>query len=360
MKKTISMLLALSMVFSFACCISGCQDQPVSSTDSSTSGDTSKTTSSEEKLKPVKLVYWIMGNGEQKDSQIVWEQFNTQLAEKLPNTTVEFVNIIGSEYKDKWLKACAAQEKIDLAWAGYTHSLQDDVSKGALMPLEDLLNEYGKNILSYFGDTALELHKSVDGKLYFVPAWQGLVGDRNGFFFPTELVEVAGGDEWVQELQQACFDTYNTFTVESRKPVYELLEQYFEANKQNGTLGLGYNPLAGFSRYYNSGIVLPDYAYAYVAKDDKTLTVQNYFASDTIRYHYQKMAEWYNKGYIRADIDSCEHKETDYKNDGLNGYTFWAHYAFEDNSAEIRSAQKLDLQTRAWTLPACLCNRTAL
>ena len=339
MNKILSGALAALLTAATVLTAASCSGKTTSSGNTPSKMDATSTPSQAEELKPVTLTYWIMGKGEQKDSQKVWAQMNEELAKVLPNTQLNIVNVTGAEYKDKWLKACAAQDKIDLAWSGYTHSLPDDVSKGALMPLDDLIANYGADVQSYFGDDLLNIHRSADGKLYFIPAWQGLVSGRSMMFFPTELVNATVGDEWVKKIQQACYDSENSFTPEAKKPVYDLVEQYLEGNKKNGTLALGFNPNDAFQNYYYTGAQIlggTEYSF-YFDKNDKTFTVKFLDASDVYKQNCAIMADWYKKGYIRSDIDSAEVQATDYKRDGLNGYIMRTHGGLEDNAAQIYS-----------------------
>ncbi|MFR5071188.1 MAG: hypothetical protein ACLTDS_03045 [Bianqueaceae bacterium] len=62
----------------------------------------------------------------------------------------------------------AAQEAIDLAWTGYAINLQDEVNKGALMELDDLIAEYGQDIAATLGETVMDIYRFVDGKTYQV------------------------------------------------------------------------------------------------------------------------------------------------------------------------------------------------
>ena len=94
-KKLLSTALAALMIVA---CFAGCKGK----------ADTSK----EVTLK------WILFNAQQKDSELVQEEFNKQLKSLLPNTKVEIVyeTALGS----KWSMLMAAKEEYDIAWTGYT------------------------------------------------------------------------------------------------------------------------------------------------------------------------------------------------------------------------------------------------
>ena len=63
-----------------------------------------------------------------------------------------------------------------------------NIADGNLMPLDDLLAEYGQGIVDILGENVVEIHRNADdGKLYYLPSWQGLVGDRRGWLVSVEV-----------------------------------------------------------------------------------------------------------------------------------------------------------------------------
>ena len=97
MKKTLSLILAALLA---AAALTGCAGQTTSSKSDTPSGSASTTTSKDDKadLKNATLNVWLIGPGTQVNSNAVWEEFNTKLKETLPNTSVNFTIIPGSEY----------------------------------------------------------------------------------------------------------------------------------------------------------------------------------------------------------------------------------------------------------------------
>ncbi len=272
-----------------------------------------------ENLEPVTLEYWIMGPGKQKDSDRVWEKFNEMLQEYLPNTTVNFTIVPDSEYYDRWSRAMAAGEQIDLAWIGWFHNIPSEASMGSIQPMDDLLDKYGQDVKAFYGDDILNMHRVYDGRLYAIPVWQGLVGGRYAMRFPKELADLAG-ENWVDEFQQVMYDNCKTMDVDAKAKVYDKLEEYFKACKDAGRIGMGYNMQQGLYSYYDKqGSVLVG-PYAYVERGDDTFTVKPLLTSDVVKLNCEYMADWYQKGYIRPDIASVENIEADFRRDGLNGY----------------------------------------
>ena len=78
----------------------------------------------EEENEPV-ILKWVMPGEKYKDSGKVFEVFNKELKNILPNTTVEFEIINTGEYKEKWHMKMATGEKVDLAWIGSMFTYAD-------------------------------------------------------------------------------------------------------------------------------------------------------------------------------------------------------------------------------------------
>ncbi|MFQ9798423.1 MAG: hypothetical protein ACLR23_05270 [Clostridia bacterium] len=281
------------------------------------------------------------------------------MQEHLPNTSINWTLIPGSEYKEKWARAMAAQEAIDLAWTGYAINLQDEVNKGALMELDDLIAEYGQDIVATLGETVMDIHRFVDGKTYQVIAWQGLVGSRSAFRLPAEIAELAGGEQYAKELQEICYENYNIPTAEAKKKVYDKVEEYLKAAKDGGKLGQGYPPerlegwyvakgTVGFSQGGGSN----DSTF-YIEKFDDTFTVKNWFESEQMKMNYEYMAKWFTEGYIRKDAGSLEKIEVSFAKDGLDGYILEMHNGFTDTIAEEETVKAGFDVLAAYTQPEC-------
>ena len=90
---------------------------------------------------------WMYGGTEgAPDADKVFALFNEKLAEILPGVQVEFIPVEGSAYTEKWKLWMTAGEQIDIAWLGYSLNYLEQISNGVLMPLNDLLDEYGQDI----------------------------------------------------------------------------------------------------------------------------------------------------------------------------------------------------------------------
>ena len=247
-KKRLTALLTATVVMVSAC-LAGCgaagnveESKSNVSSESSAESFTTEVTSTEvvvEELEPVTLTYWMAAT-KTEDADMVLDAVNEYLEDVLPNTTLEMVWIEQSEWASKWSKTMAAREEVDIAWLGWLNDLESEITMGSVMPIDDLLAEYGTGIVENLSEAVVEKHRSSDGNLYFLPAWQGMVGGRMGILIPHENVEIAG-EGWAEEFQDALYaaDPLPYWDEAKKKPV-ALLEAFLEANKQAGALGLGW------------------------------------------------------------------------------------------------------------------------
>ncbi|MCI5547512.1 MAG: ABC transporter substrate-binding protein [Clostridiales bacterium] len=312
-----------------------------------------------EELPEVDLIYWCGANPDQKDAELVLGEMK-KVAKDALNVNLDMVIVATSEFKEKFNKAMAAQERVDLTWTGYIQSIQELVNLGALMPLDDLMAEYGKDLIASLDERLLDAHRQADGKLYQFPAWQGMVGNRSYYMFPKAAVDATLGEAWVEEMQKLMYDNWDKNTVENQKPVYEQLEKLLAATKDAGVMGLGYNPTneCSFSAWYSSKSIVSVGSYGYIDLWDDTFTVKASCDNPWSIERHKMMAEWYDKGYIRADIASLESTQ-DEKLAGFQDetgntpcYITYGHNGFTDDLSKELAGTKIDVYT-VHTNPYC-------
>lgn len=356
-KKRITALL-MAMTVAVSACLTGCGNTGSDSTSkeestskTSTAAESSKETASveevQEELDPVTLKVWIPA-AKTEDSDLVLEKINEHLTEVLPNTTLEIEWVALSEWKDKWSKAMAAQEVIDLSWFGYTNSVETEIGMGSLMPIDDLLTEYGSGIIETLGEPVIELHRSLDDQLYFVPAWQGLLTNRYAIYFPHDVVELLD-ESWAEDFQATLYKNWEApcYDAEAKMESVAYIDELLEAAKANDMLNLGfYMRMDPLYRIFmtNSNNGTGDLSSAlYVCLVDDTYYVQADTAEGSPKYYItQTYHEWYEKGYIREDVLSVEEgnvkwttdlpREQTYVNYCHNGLTDTEHLSYSDTA----------------------------
>ena len=319
-KKALCLLLAMIMVLSI---LAGCTSKPAETPDtpatSEPAADNTANTPEEQPaeqpeepaLEQKTIQLMITGAGKQANSDKVWAAFNEQLQQYVPNTTVEFIDVSFDEYSEKFSQVLASGEGVDLAWTGWLINKPQNIADGNLMPLDDLLAEYGQGIVDILGENVVEIHRNAaDGKLYYLPSWQGLCGERRGWLVVTEIAELAG-DTWIEDTEAALNKWRNNYSedTEAFQAVLDQATKYLAAAKEAGKLGAGINTgrVFGWSMYNgtrsNPGVGGSEIGIPF---EDNTFTVIDGVASEHYKLYAKTMADWYKEGYIRSDIMSVD------------------------------------------------------
>lgn len=320
-KRTICLLLAMIMVLSIV--LAGCSktaetpaaDETPAATEPAETTDNAETPEAPEEtaepaLEQKTIQLMITGSGKQANSDKVWAAFNEQLQQYVPNTTVEFIDVSFDEYSEKFSQVLASGEGVDLAWTGWLINKPQNIADGNLMPLDDLLAEYGQGIVDILGENVVEIHRNAaDGKLYYLPSWQGLCGERRGWLVVTEIAELAG-DTWIEDTEAALNKWRNNYSgIEDFQAVLDQATKYLAAAKEAGKLGAGINTGRAFGwSMYNGmysflGVGGAEIGITYC---DGTFTVKDGVAGEHYKLYAKTMADWYKEGYIRSDIMSVD------------------------------------------------------
>lgn len=319
-KRTICLLLAMIMVLSIV--LAGCSktaetpaadETPATTEPAETTDNTETPEAPEETAEPAleqkTIQLMITGSGKQANSDKVWAAFNEQLQQYVPNTTVEFIDVSFDEYSEKFSQVLASGEGVDLAWTGWLINKPQNIADGNLMPLDDLLAEYGQGIVDILGENVVEIHRNADGNIYYLPSWQGLCGERRGWLVVTEIAELAG-DTWIEDTEAALNKWRNNYSgIEDFQAVLDQATKYLAAAKEAGKLGAGINTGRAFGwSMYNGmysflGVGGAEIGITYC---DGTFTVKDGVAGEHYKLYAKTMADWYKEGYIRSDIMSVD------------------------------------------------------
>jgi putative aldouronate transport system substrate-binding protein len=282
LRKTSCFLVVLLMVFSLIAC----------TTNVTTPGTTVEPTATVTIAKgPVTLV-WYHGGNKQTDEQLVFDEFNRMLIEKI-NARVDFRIYDFASYTEKMNMVIAANESFDICFTTGTwlNKFHPNVAKGAFYELDELIEKNAPELLTALPEFLLEYAK-VDGKLYAIPNYQGLIRQW-GICAPKDLLDKYSFDlTSVKKLQDLEPFLENIKTNEpglfAYRPVYDLMSNKYE-------IGFATNLL--------------------VAKiDDPEMKVLNKYETQEFAEYANLMYEWFKKGYIRADIASVTNDIPDWDN----------------------------------------------
>lgn len=268
-------------------------------------GEKKQTASSDDGTEQVTLKWVYMGDM-QDDTQKVWDKFNERLEDYLPNTKVEFEAISGADYAEKWKLKLASSEPIDIAWTGYVSTYTNEIANGAFMELDELLDGYGQELKAELPDWVWEKAK-YDGKIYSVPNYQMMNSLRLGLILNQDQA-----DKYLsEELEKKIIDTTYSHEFTTAED-YDVIEEYLKILKDNNAIQKGVNPenIAWLGERKGYDQLLSETMPFVIKKTDESLQVINVLEQDSMKVTYQKMHEWYEKGYIRKDIASTTDEVT--------------------------------------------------
>lgn len=161
-KKRKSFSLLLVSLMALALVVSACGGNGNSATNNSSAGGNGKGEA------PVNLIWYTIGTP-QKDVDRVMEEVSKYTQEKI-NATITMKMVDWGDYQQKMQVNVASGEPMDILFtsAGGFDYVQN-ARKGAFMELDDLLEQYGKELKDTIDPAFLEGSK-VDGHNYGIPA----------------------------------------------------------------------------------------------------------------------------------------------------------------------------------------------
>lgn len=325
-KRIVAMMLTVGLILG---CLAGCSQKNPESQSTSESKSQQETASqqtsssvseeTQETALEEKTIQIMYAGSKQKDSEMVWAEFNELLQQYVPNTTVEFIPVVNAEYKERFSQVLAAEEKIDLVWTGYIINDKNmHIKDGNFIALDDLLAEYGQGIVETLGQQVVEIHKNEeDGKLYIIPCWQGLYGNKLSWLVLDEIAELAG-NTWMEDTQKALTKwRENCSGVEDFQAVLDQATKYLAAAKEAGKLGAGPN----LSRLFGWNMTSTASQFAIFHQIglnwfDDTFTAVDLQHNEYVEAYYETVSKWYEAGFIRSDIMSVDLKSMSLPKDG--------------------------------------------
>lgn len=264
----------------------------------------------------VKLKWVMPGPGKQLDSEEVWKKFNEELGKVIPNLSVEFEIIPTADYKQKYMLMRTGREEMDIT-STYTLDFYSEVKNESFMKLNDLIDKQAPELKKQLPEW-LWSYSTVNDNIYSIPVYQSMQTQVQGIRTPKEYADKYLDAEKAKEV----FWSSKTFTSAG----YDVIEDYLKKLKDNGVLGLGFEPAIypqqGYEQFLNP--------YA-IKVEDKHPKVVNIWQTPEVKEYYAKVADWYKKGYIRKDILSVKDSTND--KGRKDGYTVWLDQTIK-NSAE--------------------------
>lgn len=287
MKKLLTLLLALALTMSFVACSTPSSSDSSSDSSSNSSSDEGENESDdlkEEELVVLDLVT-MASSKESDDVELVEAAMNEILEEKF-NINVNLTFIAYATYAEQTTLMLSSGEGADVLPV-YLTPLSTCANAGQIIPLNDLLDEYGTGIMEQLGDYLY--CGTVGSDIYGVTTGRDLASSQ-GFAMRKDMADEYGIDyeniDTLEELEEALL-----IIKENEPNVWPVAVSAGE-NIRNW----GWDPLG--DDVVSLG-VLSD-----MAQDS---TVVNLYETEQYEELVYEMYEWMNEGLIQADaVNSTE------------------------------------------------------
>lgn len=285
-KKLLVSLMAASAILSLTSCNTA-ENKTTSQVEESSAAETvssesSADESSVEAQEPYTVKILMCGDAETSECEKVAKAATEITGEKF-NTTIELVRFGYGTYGNQQNLMLSSGEKLDLMTSmGLTPTT--GANNGQILPLDDLLAEYGQDILADISEADWAC-TSVDGQIY---------GVRNN----KELASGSGYAMSTEILEQLDFDVSTLKTEDDMADLFRLVKEKFPdvypLVSEAGAIGYS------IARYDELG---GDFGVLEDATTDST-TVVNKFACDTFREMAERRYQWAKEGLIMPDAST--------------------------------------------------------
>ncbi len=260
--KKIKKIIGLALSVAMAAGICGCSG--------------SKTASDE-----VPTLVWYAPGNSQNDMSAVMAEVNKIIEPKI-GAKLELKMLDSGSFTEKMSMMITANDEFDLCFTGYINPYKSAVQLGAYVPMTELIEKYAPKLKTEIPEYVWEA-AYIDNEIYAVPNMQ-IMANVQGIFFFEDIAEKYGitSDMEFKDIRE--------------------VEPYLEKIK-NGEPGV--YPITGgdTSTFYRDYWLIHESPSMYIRKDTHEIVPAIEMPE---YYEYLKMVRsWYEKGYIRSDIDTA-------------------------------------------------------
>jgi putative aldouronate transport system substrate-binding protein len=286
--------LVLTALLMFCVLVSGCSEEVKSVESDMNAMKTAGEVKSQ--LPPYEINWYVVGNGQPKDTPQVEGAVNRIIKEKI-NATVKFHVIDWGSWGQKVGAMIAASEYMDIIftadWLGYTGY----IAKNAFLPLNELMDKYAPITKEQLGD-AFITGSQFDGVNYGIPCNKERAAS-GGVLFKKELLDKYG------------FDINTIKKMEDIEPWLKMIKER-EANiipygTDNGN-NWYFSPFVNISGDGSIPCVLYD--------DNRDTRIVNEWETPEKKAFLDTVHKWYEAGYISKDAATSNARYNDHINAG--------------------------------------------
>ncbi|OUS68041.1 hypothetical protein B1748_34905 [Paenibacillus sp. MY03] len=278
------------------------------STEPNAGTETSKPDNAELKPYQVSIVYF--GTPE-ADGALVEEKLNEFFKEKI-NATVKLVPIAASEYQNRTELMMNTGEKMDLVFSASWLNYFGNVTKGAFLELDELLDKHGQGIKETLHPLYLEAPR-MKGKLYAVPTNKEITQGQSFTYrkdivdkydIPIETINTWGDLEpWYEKISKEEKGMTNLFLAGGSGNSGGGIHMMYETNSNYRPVG----PTPGKTQMF-----LVDYT----APKMEVKSILDPELVDIDKKEFELFRKYYEKGYINSDAGTSKTSAADLRRQG--------------------------------------------
>ncbi|MDY3920132.1 MAG: ABC transporter substrate-binding protein [Candidatus Limivivens sp.] len=236
----------------------------------------------------VVVQYPTLGSTPQ-DLQMVEDALN-EITEPEIGVHVTFYPCSAFELNNTTSLMVSSGEKLDLAMCMFEGGAQSYVNKGMLLELDDLVAEYGQDIVEAEGKAMAGGY--YNGILYTVPTEEKM-GRVKAFECRKDLLEKYGIE----------YDTEKVYTMEELGEIFEIVKA--GEGEKFYCVAANASEDAPYTFFADVDLLGADYGGGVLENYGKgTTTVENYFASEEFENYCSTIREWFEKGYLSSDCNT--------------------------------------------------------
>ena len=297
-------------------------------------------------IETIKVYMPLIGGGTTTDVKKVEAAINDYIGPKI-STNIELTYINYASWIQQMNLEISSGNQVDLFCTA--REIPGYVKNGALLPLDDLLAEYGEGISQYVDKKYLDSCR-FSGKLYGVPTLRDMAKEQR-FEYSTEIAETYG----LNMKEEMTLDELEKEFRKLRTAAPDITSVLFVNSVRPFNSWCGWDPLDN-----NLGVVF---------YDNDEAEVVNLFESEYYENLVNRMREWYQEGIIYQDAATADTQFNDFILTGklLGRFCRWKPGYDEQETAkygvDLKTVKVLDEQIKqtitdssqaqflAWAIP---------
>ncbi len=229
----------------------------------------------------------------QPDEAKIEAAMSKYLTEKI-NARIDLIPIEWGPWDDKVNLMIASREKFDVIFTAQWNKHAVNAAKGAFLPLDELLKEYGKGILESLDPIVLEGAR-INGSNYAVPTNKEMAA-QGGIVYRADIAEELGLDmSAVKSIED--LDAIYAAILQKRPgmlPLYMKLGETFNSHYLGNFDALGDTSIPGM-----------------ILKDSDSLTVKPSYDMERYVHTLHITRDFFKKGYINKDATTNQTMTTE-------------------------------------------------